>query len=431
MAHIVIIGNGVSGITAARYIRKKSDHEITVISAETEHYFSRTALMYVYMGHMKYENIKPYEDWFWKKNRINLVYDYVESIDFNAKTLHYQNGRSLKYDKLVLGVGSKPNKFDWPGQDLKGVQGLYGYPDLESMDTYTKDINRAVVVGGGLIGIEMAEMLRSRNIPVTFLVREDSFWNSVLPKEESAMVNGHIREHHVDLRLECELDEVLPDENGRVRAIKTKDGEQIDCEFVGLTAGVTPNIDFLKHSKLERDKGILINEYFETNIEDVYAIGDCAQHKNPPGERKKIEQVWYTGKIMGETLAHTLCGDKKAYNPGVWFNSAKFFDIEYQTYGWVWNEPKEGQKTFFWKHPHKNILIRINYNKKDKKVLGFNLFGIRFIHNICANWIDEGKTIEYVIEHLRKANFDPELYDKYEPLIKEKFEQETFAANNI
>ena len=85
--HVVIIGNGISGITAARHIRKLSDHQITVISSETDHFFSRTALMYVYMGHMRYEDIKPYEDWFWEKNKIGLLNAYVENIDFNAKSL--------------------------------------------------------------------------------------------------------------------------------------------------------------------------------------------------------------------------------------------------------------------------------------------------------------------------------------------------------
>jgi len=175
MKNIVIIGNGISGITAARHIRKLSDDIITVISAETKHFFSRTALMYIYMSHMKFEHTKPYEDWFWQKNKINLVQDYVLSVDTDNKSLQLKEGGELNYDVLILGTGSKPNKFGWPGQDLKGVQGMYSYQDLENMEVYTEKINRAVIVGGGLIGIEMAEMLLSRNIPVTFLVREASF----------------------------------------------------------------------------------------------------------------------------------------------------------------------------------------------------------------------------------------------------------------
>ena len=103
MEKIVIIGNGISGVTCARHIRKNSDKELLIISGETEHFFSRTALMYVYMGHMRYEDIKPYEDWFWKKNRIELMFDYVESIDTAKKALKMKSGQTVQYDKLVDG----------------------------------------------------------------------------------------------------------------------------------------------------------------------------------------------------------------------------------------------------------------------------------------------------------------------------------------
>ena len=162
MQHIVIIGNGIAGITAARMIRKLSDDRITVISGETDYFFSRTALMYIYMGHMEYRHTKPYEDWFWKKNRIELKRAWVSSVNFDAKKVLFSKGGELAYDKLILAIGSQSNKFGWPGQNLKGVQGLYSYQDLELMEENTKNIRRAVIVGGGLIGIEMAEMLHSR-----------------------------------------------------------------------------------------------------------------------------------------------------------------------------------------------------------------------------------------------------------------------------
>jgi len=187
MEHIVIIGNGISGVSAARHIRKMSDKRITIISAETDYFFSRTALMYVYMGHMKFEHTQPYENWFWEKNRIELKKGFVSNINHANNELIFSDGEKLGYDKLILAVGSKPNKFGWPGQDLDGVMGMYHKQDLENLEKYApnnKVCKRAVIVGGGLIGIELAEMLNSRGVPVTFLVREDSFWNGVLPKME-------------------------------------------------------------------------------------------------------------------------------------------------------------------------------------------------------------------------------------------------------
>ena len=250
MEHVVIIGNGISGITAARHIRKLSDKKITVISAETDFFFSRTALMYIYMGHMKFEHTKPYEDSFWKKNRIDLLNAFVKTIDSQKKRLKLGNGTELAYEELILAVGSKPNKFGWPGQDLKAVQGLYSYQDLESMEEYSPTTKRAVIVGGGLIGVEMAEMFLSRNIAVTFLVRENQFWGGVLPKRESELISRHIKEHGVDIRFNTELKEILSDESGRVKAIVTKKNEEIDCQFVGLTAGVSPNISFIKDNSI-------------------------------------------------------------------------------------------------------------------------------------------------------------------------------------
>ncbi len=423
--HIAILGNGVAGITAARFIRKLSDHKITVISAETDYYFSRTALMYVYMGHMRWEDIKPYEDWFWEKNRIGLRRGYVEKVDFDKKMLHFEDGEDMQYDKLLLATGSQPNKFGWPGQDLNGVAGLYSAQDLQNMEDYSAGLQRAVIVGGGLIGIEMAEMFHSRHIPVTFLVREESYWNMVLPPEESQMVNRHIKENGIDLRLNTELKEIVDDGNGRACAIITKDGERIDCGYVGLTAGVHPNISFLKDSGLEMEKGILANEYLETNIPDVYAAGDCMQVREPRPGRRPIEAVWYVGRISGETAAYNICDEKVAYDPGLWFNSAKFMDIEYMVYGEVNANPPENHAQLYWEHEDGRKGVRLVYDKDKGHILGFNLMGVRYRHEVCEKWIRDKTHIEEVLQNLGIANFDPEFYDEYEEDIVKLYNQQS------
>jgi NAD(P)H-nitrite reductase large subunit len=422
MEHIVIIGNGISGVTAARHIRKLSDKKITIISAETDYFFSRTALMYVYMGHMKFEHTQPYENWFWEKNNINLKKGFVTNISAANKILHFASGETMAFDKLIIATGSKPNKFGWPGQDLKGVQGLYSKQDLDNLEVYAPNnqvCKRAVIVGGGLIGIELAEMLSTRNIPVTFLVREDSFWNGVLPPGESELINKHIRKHHIDLRLGVNLQEIKADENGKAKSIIIKETqEEIACDFVGLTAGVSPNIDFLKETSIETNRGVLVNNYLETNHKDIYAIGDCAEQREAIGLRRPIEAVWYTGRMMGETIAQTVCGNKIPYNPGHWFNSAKFFDIEYQTYGWVWAQPKDYEAQLYWEHPDGEKCIRISYHKETNAFLGINTFGIRLKHEFFDRMLTENRTIDFVVANFKEANFDPEFFTTYEKEIQ-------------
>ncbi len=426
---IVIIGNGISGVTAARNIRKKSDEPITIISSESKYFFSRTALMYVYMGHMKFEHTQPYEPHFWSENRIDLKETHVNHIDTDAKTLICSNDERISYDKLILATGSKPNKFGWKGQDAKRVQGLYSKQDLENMEINTKGITSAVIVGGGLIGIEMAEMLLTRHIEVHFLVREGQFWGTVLPPADSSFIMKHFEKHHgLHMHYNTQLDEILTNSDNEAIGIITGNGEKIDCQFVGLTAGVSPNIDFIKSSNIETNRGILVNRFLETNVKDVYAIGDCAEFREPTPGRPPVEQVWYTGKFMGETLAHTITGNRVEYQPGHWFNSAKFFDVEYQTYGNVSSKLADGHVNFIYQHASEEVLLHFVFEKESHRFVGINNFGVRLRHLVFNEWLTKGATIEEVLTDLASANFDPEFYSTYESEIVNQFNQE-FGAN--
>lgn len=422
MEHIVIIGNGIAGTTAAREIRKRSNVKITIISSESTHFFSRTALMYVYMGHMTFKDITPYEPDFWKTNRIDLVHDKVTQLNESERTISTEKTGKISYSKLILATGSKPNFIGWKGQDLEGVQGLYSKQDLELLYANTQNCKTAVIVGGGLIGIELTEMLLSRGIHVHFLIREKHFWKSVLPKQDAELLMKHFeKHHHLTMHYGAELEEINGNDANKVVSIKTKTGEIIPTDFVGLTIGVVANVDFLKNTHLKINRGIVVNQFLETNLENVYAIGDCAEIEQPVTGRRSVEQVWYTARIMGETVADNVCGKQHAYDPGFWFNSAKFFDIEYQTYGTVLSQLTENQSEFVWKHATKELLLHFVFETDSHKFIGINTFGIRMRHELFDAWLKQGKTIDFVLENLKTANFDPEFFKGFEEEIINQF----------
>ena len=416
--HLVIVGNGIAGVTCARHVRKLDPTaRITMISGETEFHYSRPALMYLFMGHMRWPDLKPYEDWFWEENRIELRHAWVEEVSFAERRLHFRDGTTLDYDKLLLATGSKTSYFNWPGQAYDGVHGLVTVDDVAAMERHVaRGVEQAVVVGGGLIGIEMVECLHTRGIEVMFLVREDSYWSKVLPPEESAMVTRHIQSKHgVDLQLGVELKEVWSDNRDSVSAVALSDGRKVKCQFVGIATGVKPNIDFLHLTELKLDRGIVVDSRLRTNVPDVFAAGDCAQLSDPRPDRKPTEAIWYTGRMQGEVAAHNILGGSVDYDPGIYFNSAKFFDIEYQVYGQVPAELPDDRRWWYWEHPGGEKSVRLYWDPITGAVAGFHLMGIRYRQEVCQAWIAAGTHIEEVVANLGLANFDPELYAEYEP----------------
>lgn len=422
--HVAILGNGVTGVSAALRLRQlRPDWRITLVSGESTHHYSRPALMYVFMGHMRYRDTKPFEDSFWGAQRLSLLRGWVTRIDLERKRLELHGQPPLAWDRLLLATGSKPNRFGWPGQDLAGVQGLWGLADLATLREACAGARQAVVVGGGLIGVELGEMLHSRGLDVTFLVRERSYWDNVLPREESLLVEREIERHGLVLRRTTQLRAIEDDGTGRAGAVVTDQGERLPCQIVGLTAGVSPNLDVIRDTSIRCARGVLVDAQLRTSAAEVFAAGDCAEIE-VPGARNLLQQVWYTGKQQGEVAAENLAGGARAYDPGIWFNSAKFFDLEYQVYGRV-NQHVAGEQSLYWEHAGGRKSVRIVH--VGGTVIGFNLMGLRWRHAVCERWIAEERTLAHVLPRLGEAHFDPELYRRHEHEIAAAFARQGAA----
>jgi NADPH-dependent 2,4-dienoyl-CoA reductase/sulfur reductase-like enzyme len=402
--HFVIVGNGVAGITAAFAIRRREPGaRITVISGESDYHFSRTALMYAFMDRMTLRDMEPFERRVYDKQRVERVRGWVCNLDAGTRTLMLADGREIRYDRLLLATGSEPNPAAWPWPERvpSGVVQFVSMQHLRLCEELVPSTKRAVVVGGGLIGVELVECLAHHSIEVDFLVRDQWYWPMALAKEEGEMIAAHIRRHGVRLHLGHEVAGVLADGGNRVSAVRTKQGAEFPCQMLGVCIGVRPAIDWLRNVRtpLALGRGIQVTADFRTSLDDVWAAGDCAEFRLPDG-RPLVEQIWYSAKRQGEAAAQAMLGEAVAYSPPLYYNSAKLFDIEYTTVG------AAGAESFFYRVPGKECTIRIMHS--GGAVTGFNMLGSRWDHTWFERWIGERRPVEYVVANLHLAQFDVE-----------------------
>ncbi|MFN7145720.1 MAG: FAD-dependent oxidoreductase, partial [Myxococcota bacterium] len=246
--HHVIVGNSVAGIEAAIALRNRdAAARITVVSAEHPHFFARTALMYVFCGQLSLRDTEPHDRGLYERMRFTRVHDRVMRLRPDARALDLASGGTLAYDTLLLAVGSVARPLPWAPDHGPGMHHFVTLADLEKLDAAAKPGQVAAVVGGGLVGVEVAEVLHQRGLRVHFLVREPWYFPVALDEHEAALVAAHIRAHGVDVRLDTAV--LRAERRGERIALGLPDGELVVDQIVGAI-GVVPNTGFLRGSGL-------------------------------------------------------------------------------------------------------------------------------------------------------------------------------------
>jgi len=424
VVHYVILGNGVAGMEAALALRHRdAEARISLVSDEHDHFFSRPALMYVLCGQLRLQDTEPYDRRLYERMGFERVRGRVQRLDTAAKLLHFEAGPTVGYDKLLIAAGSRGRRAPWPGAEGPGLHYFVTLRDLEGLDRHARKGDRAVVIGGGLIGVEVAEILHDRGLRVTFVIRENWYFPLALDSRESRLVAEHMGEAGIDVRLSANVDEILRNPDGRVRGVRVG-GTEVPCDLVASAIGVVPNTDFLRTSGLSLSRGgaVEVDDALRTGTLDVWAAGDCANVSWADGSRRP-EQLWYTARDQGRAAALSMLGDEVRYRRGTWYNSAKFFDIEWTTAGWVpvlldWDNTPiaagPGVRSWFQRVPGRFESQRIVL--KDDRVVGFNMLGSRWNHEPLLEWIHERRSLDYVLKRLHEAQFDEEFSRRFEVL---------------
>lgn len=422
--HYAIVGNGVCGMEAALALRARdAEARVTLVSDEHDHFFSRPALMYVFAGQTSLRDTEPYDHALYDRMGFARVAKRVATVDVPAHALVFADGQRLAYDRLLLAVGSKARPAPWAGAEGPGLHYFVTLRDLDALDRAARRGMRVAVIGGGLIGVEVAEILHHRGLHVTFVIRENWYFPAALDARESAVVAEHMRGQGVDVRLAAAVDEVQRGADGRPSGVRCGT-EVFPADIVVSSIGVIPNTAFLAGSAIpmNANSAIEVNDALRTTAPDVWAAGDCANVTWADGSRRP-EQLWYTARDQGRAAAASMLGDDVAYRRGTWYNSAKFFDIEWTTAGWVPVtqdfdgtplDPGPDVRTWFQRVPGTFNTQKIV--TKGERVVGFNFLGSRWNHEPLLEWIHERRSLEWVLKRLHQAQFDEEFAPRFRVL---------------
>jgi nitrite reductase (NADH) large subunit len=294
---LAVVGNGMAGMKVVEQLLEIAPkvYEITVIGAEPHPNYNRILLSPVLAGEKKVDDIILNSlDWYRDKGVALITSDPVIAIDRRARTVRTQSGRELAYDRLLLATGSKPVVLPVPGNDLDGVVTFRDLEDVDAMLEAARTHKKAVVIGGGLLGLEAANGLMKQGMDVTVVHIFDTLMERQLDRAAAALLKDSLEARGLKFRMPAKTVALLgapslpspanagegTDVRPRVAAIRFDDGRELAADLVVMAAGIRPNIDLAKAAGLRCDRGVLVNDTMQTFDPSIYAVGECVQHRN-------------------------------------------------------------------------------------------------------------------------------------------------------
>lgn len=320
MTRHVILGAGVAGITAAEAIRA-SDRaaDITIVSEDPHGFYSRPGLAYYLSGELPEKQLYVYSKEDWQRLNVRFVQSRATRLLPQEHRLELGEAGALIYDRLLLATGSTAVRLNIPGADLQGVVKLDTFDDTRHIFSLARRARSAVVVGGGIIAVELVEGLRAQGLNVHYFLRGERYWPNVLDEKESRLVEKRLAEHGIILHYHTDAAEIL-EKRGKVAGVRTAKGEIIRCEIVAAGIGVRPRMELAQAAGLATERGILVNEYLQTSQADIFAAGDAAQVLDPLTGASSIDTLWYPARQQGRAAAQNMTGGRQPFRRNVAVN---------------------------------------------------------------------------------------------------------------
>lgn len=321
---LVVIGNGMAGIrTVEEIIKRNPDlYDITVFGAEPHVNYNRIMLSPVLAGEKVFDEIILNSQEWYDENNITLHTDAeVSEIDRNTKIVRTKSGLEASYDKLIIATGSDPFIIPIPGKDLEGVISFRDMKDVDTMLNAAKSYKNAVVIGGGLLGLEAANGLKIKGMNVSVIHLMDTLMERQLDEAAGFLLKEELRSRDIDIVTGANTSEIRGDD--RVKSVKLDDGRIIFADLVVMAVGIRPSVALAQKSGLEIGRGLMVNDQMQTSDPDIYSVGECVEHRGLT--YGLVAPLFEMGKVLAD---HITSAANSAYEGSVTSTKLKVTGVD-------------------------------------------------------------------------------------------------------
>ena len=344
----LIIGSGPAGITAAENIRNLDNKgEITVISEERVPMFYRPRIPEYAVGKVAIEEIMVKKLDFYEQNRIMLKLGMrAVKLDKERKFVETSEGKQYGYDKLLIATGIDPLTPAYPGGNLKGIFTMHYLYHADRIRIITKEAKEVVVVGGGLLGMDMAEELKKAGLDVRFLVRRHVLGDPFFDEYGCKLIQEEFTRLGINVFTGTEV-RAFEGVDGKLAKIMTTDGKQIESSFCFLSIGAVPAVNWLRESGLKIDKGVLVDEHLQSSEKDIFSAGNSAQITDPVSKKQIVQTNWFNASTQGRIAGNNMAGDEPMEYKATTNYLKKIGPLSFNLIGWGNAMVEMGQRTYF------------------------------------------------------------------------------------
>jgi len=399
----IIIGNSAAGISAIEVIRKKdAESKITVISDEVYISYCRYLISYYLAGQVKENKLFYRTEDFYRENNVELLLNKkVIRVDPKKNRIILEDKNQLNYDILLIATGASPKFPQIPGIKKRNVFGFRTLDDAKKIEKLLRTTETACILGGDLIGLKTAYALKKRNLEVKVIVKSKQVLSQILDFEAAEIVRRRLEKNGLEILLGFDVTEIFG--NGDTKAVKLDSGKVIATSLVISAKGVQPNTDLVKDTEIKMDEGILVNEYLQTNIPNIYTAGDVCQSYDITTQGYTVNALWPIAVEQGKISGLNMVGCNLKYEGSVGMNSVEFFGLPIISLG-IFKVKKEGDfEELITKDTQKELYRKLII--KENRLVGAVLVGDIRNSDLFLRLIREKTDISPIKDRLLSENF--------------------------